>query len=167
MRTFALYSDFVVREMPNKSVKTIGEAGRFTLSKSGEFYSPDHYKSDRTNPEAELNILAIKGAIIRLNEFFSILEISERPEATHKHGRQYYRETRMLLKDVAGQEKEYNFHARPELEISHETYQVYFFKLRDEIEGNQTFREIELRKENLEKDEEIERLKQQLNDMKD
>ncbi len=164
MRTFAIYSDFVVREMGEAKGPTIGEIGRFYLH------------LDETKAKIALHKFRLHGGkilpeglraygSIALTSTFDLESINENHVVNKDEP--FLREVTFLIRDKAGESKSYNFHFMKRTVIEYSDFQNYFFTIKDNILGYQSFREIELVKENREKEEEIESLKQQLNDMKD
>ena len=175
MRTFAVYEDFVVRETGEIQVPMIGEIGRFKVSQCDKFISVGNKNS--SGQKFQLNRIAVFGGDklpnglrsfgpINLTKTFELVDISENPKYVEEEG-SFYQEISINIKDKSGFRKEFIFYHKIPFAIKYSDYQEYFFSIRNDIQGFQGFREIELSKENREKEVEIERLKQQLNNMKD
>ena len=185
MRTFAIYSDFVVREIGIANGLTMGETGRFFAHQRAESFTPyieldldpsltrkekyelQQFEKNREKPKSIMNKLEIEGEEIKLNTYFTLIGIIERPDSSKANYRKFFREICLEVRDPGLEKKEFKFLFDPFKPMTYLGYQDCFLKLRAEIQGSQTFREIELKKKIKEKDIEIERLKQQLNNMKD
>lgn len=164
--TLAVYKDLVVRELPNDNPITKDEVGRIELSKSENTYEPDHYDPKKSNPPAELNHVKIKDEQIKISDFFTIVEMKERPESNNPKGRNYYRETAISVEDRFGEVKVYLFHENPTIVIGYKAYQEYLKKIKDEINDIKSFRELDLIKEIQNKDKEIASLYLRIENMK-
>ncbi len=182
MRVFAIYSDFVVREMGDVKVITVGEVGRFSLSENDNSYTPyekPEYKPGMTaiekrnailanasiiKPKAYLNRIDIPENGIQLNKYFTLNKIHESKDGFSKA---YFKRLSFNIRDISGEKKYYYVLLEPFEPITFSVYQDFFKYLKNEIEGHQTFREIKLAKDLKGKKEEIELLKRKATNMKD
>ena len=170
MRVFAMYSDFVVREMGDAKSFTVGEIGRFTIGPSFQVLKfGDKSQNQRYVGHHLMNINVFGGESlpdggkkygpILLKETFELSGISERP-ANEKAG--FVTEITFKLRDSFGTTKEFYFDRNILTTINHLDFQRYLFEIKDSIDRFQSFREIELTKEIQSKDVELEKLKNQL-----
>jgi hypothetical protein len=178
MRVFAIYSDFVVREMGDAKGITVGEIGRFTIGPSFQLVKKNQNEKSVDHHLMKIMIYggemlpdgAKKYGPILLTRTFELTDISEKPaqkEKLEKTG--FFTEFAFQIRDSSGTIKVFTYDHYFPGNISYKDFQRFLFDIKNNLAGFQSFREIELTKEIQSKDDELNKLKDQLKetDMKD